>query len=784
MRQKAFQSVPDKADELYHCVTINPPPSWQGIKEDPAKPKEVKLVGQAGWLKKSSGKFLGGYKDRYFQLDRTKIVVYDNEDLKNCVEHVDLENFDKCHELRSTFTKKHRLILMRAPKSGSKVCDVKLQAQNQEEKEAWIKALNDGINRAKNKIFDEVKVDEHSSLEHVTRTRPKGNRGRRPPTRIHMKDVANFSSDGILRLDLDATGSTPNGTQFQTADGNKQNSTTETQEAPGEAAGEDSAQPKKVLKPPMPPSMVTNVSESQESDTKPEELAPAKMILMPPMPPSKEQKPSENQEEQKPSEEVQEKKAVKLPMPPSKENKPSTCGNWEANGEKASDSKVESGAVNNPSKPSLDQEEPDNPEAHKSSPFNKTTHPPSPPSKDMKPKQALIIRDIEVIPEDIEVIPGNHEDADDKDKTDVKDNSAQCQEGAEEENTVKTVDIAFTLSNNVPKRQEVMWDSSNSALEEDPVEQNVDKPACPDTATVTVELAKPYIELKLTPSPTPESVQKSPGPPALPKKKPLKPPTKKEDSGPQIRPAVSISSSLPAVVSPSVERISENVPAVDIKPTTQEPKGEHKVVILSLSSAGVGEDSNRVCGTEVEEKSVDSGQLSAEESENSDQVTSSADKLQGSFQGLDGETSEDDLEPLDTNMHGMEDPPSANLSAPLRGTVETSVSSPLPAANPCAEIFVPNSPSKIQAASMGNLIEIKVLPQVSDMKDLQNKVSVELKETVKILGEIGNEEGVKDGTDAGILLSTAMEKLLKADQFLREAKSIKQLENKRNRTSW
>lgn len=33
---------------------------------------------------------------------------------------------------------------------------MKFRTQNAEEKEAWIKALNDGINRAKNKVFDEV----------------------------------------------------------------------------------------------------------------------------------------------------------------------------------------------------------------------------------------------------------------------------------------------------------------------------------------------------------------------------------------------------------------------------------------------------------------------------------------------------------------------------------------------------------------------------------------------------------------------------------------------------
>lgn len=35
---------------------------------------------------------------------------------------------------------------------------MKFQAQTAAEKEAWIKALSDGINRAKNKVFDEVNI--------------------------------------------------------------------------------------------------------------------------------------------------------------------------------------------------------------------------------------------------------------------------------------------------------------------------------------------------------------------------------------------------------------------------------------------------------------------------------------------------------------------------------------------------------------------------------------------------------------------------------------------------
>ncbi|MBW00120.1 Pleckstrin homology domain-containing family O member 2, partial [Eschrichtius robustus] len=83
------------------------------------------------------------------------------------------------------------------------VSDIKFQAPNGEEKESWIKALNEGINRGKNKAFDEVKVDKSCALEHVTRGRVRGGQRRRPPTRVHLKEVASAASDGLSRLDLD-----------------------------------------------------------------------------------------------------------------------------------------------------------------------------------------------------------------------------------------------------------------------------------------------------------------------------------------------------------------------------------------------------------------------------------------------------------------------------------------------------------------------------------------------------------------------------------------------------
>ncbi|XP_061078066.1 pleckstrin homology domain-containing family O member 2-like [Conger conger] len=233
--------------------------------EDGVKGTTPSFTGKAGWVKKSSGKLLGSYKERYIKVEKTEMVVFENQELQTCLERVDLEKYDKCLDLRSTFKKKNRLVLIRAHKQGSKVHDVKLQVENAEEKEVWIKALNDAINRAKNKIFDEVKVDESCSLDHVTRSRPRGTQSRRPPSRIHMKEVASSSCDGIVRLDLDPVEHTPNGTHELNA------ATVEVSDKKSEP----------IAKPPMPPSQPSEDLQDTPSEER----------MANPTPPLKESKP-------------------------------------------------------------------------------------------------------------------------------------------------------------------------------------------------------------------------------------------------------------------------------------------------------------------------------------------------------------------------------------------------------------------------------------------------------------------------------------------------------------
>ncbi|XP_016401313.1 pleckstrin homology domain-containing family O member 2 [Sinocyclocheilus rhinocerous] len=686
-----------------------------GVKEEPAKPNEVTSAAKAGWLKKSSGKFLSSYKDRYIQLERTVIAVYENEELTTCLEKLDLGNYDICHELKSPFKKKHRLVLIRSPKCGNKVQDVKLQAQTPEEKEAWIKALSEGINKAKNKIFDEVKVDESCSLEHVTRNRPKGNRGRRPPTRIHMKEVANVSSDGMLRLDLDGEVTMQNGTHGFKTEGDKQTETSKPSEA------------------------MNNIPE-EDTD---EESTPQKKVINPPMPPSKDNKPSETHKEDEPKNEEPAAQKKAPPMPPSKESKPCVSVDGAAVEKNISDSKVEVEAE------STDSSEP--------TPSTKSVQPPTPPSKHIKPNP--------VTPATVTI--------EEKEKNKEADGEGTMVDGASNEKVdldkleeVETI----VLSKKVMKPQVVMWDSPIIPSKEPSAEQEVQNSKKASDTTGEVATSLEPSQLNLTPLSTPESVKKRPGPPAPPKKKPFKASAKKEDTA---------AKSDPMVVTHSVVSSSETV---DIKLAIPEPNPEP-----------IGD----VSSEDLEEKSLDSGQHSGEESETGDHVTPSSAKLKGSSQGLDLEASEDDLEPSDSKAESLEEP---LLETPST-TSKTSVLNANPTPSQCANLSLSmplNHSSKARSTSLGDLLvenadkmeskgkNIPINPHGSDVKDLQSKVSSEIKETGELLNAIATgqsgETEMKGDASPEVLLSAAMEKLRKADQFLKEATNLKDL-NKRNRLS-
>ncbi|KAF3833373.1 hypothetical protein F7725_027038 [Dissostichus mawsoni] len=668
----------------------------QGAKEEPARRKEPKFLGKEGWVKKAPGRLLASYKERYVHVEKTEIVVYENEDLKNCLERLDLENYDKCHELKSPFKKKHRLILIRSSKPGNKVHDVKFQAQNAEDKEAWIKALLDGINRAKNKIFDEVTVDESINLEHVTRTRPKGNRNRRPPTRIHMKEVADVSSDGILRLDLDLENALmPNGTQHSSVDG------TDT--------------PREAIKASTPPSNAGENAEKREdpedeAQTEPE-VSPQKKVIKPPMPPTKEAKPNPTPEDEPDKGEGSEKKVLKPPMPPSKEAKPT------ASPEDTEEGKAEQ------------------------------IPPPTPPSKEKKPS---------VEPD--QEVEGTTDEDEENEESDKK------------EATGTAVETDLPISKEAPPKP-----GSPSA------DWQVFEEESGETISNGIKTSENDPQIPK------EQLRKNSSPPPTPKKKPAQPTSQQADDKTtvtQAKEAASLQTDTAASSPEAVEAPPKiEVPSVVVSLNTPLSDG------LSLSPLLChlpGEKKKK----KAEEKSVDSGQHSDDDSEgsgNEDTLAASTAALRGSNPGLDVlDASEDEIQ-VPVTLKPTKAPPKPQVK-PKFFTCRRSEPPP-PSLSPS---------TKARSASIGDLLsDSSVCVQAhtavaqgnaapgDDFMKLETEVALEMEKTQQLLSRVSKAKGGADGDGVPEdLLAKAMEKLKKADHVLREVHKLKVAKDSRNRNSW
>ncbi|XP_071389535.1 proteoglycan 4 [Centroberyx affinis] len=785
-----------------------------GAKEDSAQRKEPKFLGKAGWVKKATGRLLAGYKDRYIHVEKTEIVVYENEDLQTCLERLDLENYDKCHELRSAFKKKNRLVLIRGPKSGNKVHDVKFQAQNPEEKDAWIKALSDGINRAKNKVFDEVKTDESSNLEHVTRTRPKGNRNRRPPTRIHMKEVADVSSDGILRLDLDVLDATvPNGTHYVNADA------TET--------------PKEAIKIPMPPSNAREAAEEEQSglsveeepQTEPEP-SPQKKVLKPPMPPSKEAKSVTTPEDEPPKEDGPEKKVLKPPMPPSKEAKPSASpveestkeANTDSTSEKSPDARKKTGPPPTPPNKPINSTS-NLAEAPQSRP---DSQPPTPPSKDKKPSPAVELNQ--------EVLPSNLDGTTDENKEEEDED----QEKMEAHEKVKEMPPSISIS------KEALPDVKEDLMITDPTESTnteghpkVSEPeeseeSALSSSTDNSPINEPQMSSQrtaATPSVPTEPYKKSPAPPTPFKKKPVKPHPSEavapfELCQPHTKPTeentiriTQLQDKPDPTASPQTAS-DTSVSSPHSEETLKLPLDSNNdipAVVLSLNDpvADSPSLSPLLCRSDaekkerVEEKSVDSGQHSdddSEGSENGDMLATSTAALKGSHAGLDMlDVSEDDTQITDSLGKITDNEPPATKQAQVKSKVHSTFTRVRP--------IVPLKPSiKVRYASSGDLLsessgcaEMRQYTRGmalgdgaaalrDDVMNLESEVALEMEKTGHLLSRVSQSsaEGVGEGMPED-LLAKAMEKLKRADHFLREVKKLKDpkhMKNESKRHSW
>ncbi|XP_067878547.1 pleckstrin homology domain-containing family O member 1-like isoform X2 [Heterodontus francisci] len=166
---------------------------------------------KCGWIRKYCGRgiFREIWKNRYVILKTDQLYISEKEvkDEKKVPDKFDLTDYEKCEELRkskSRSKKNHsKFTLVRNKQPGNTVPNLIFLAVSPEEKESWINILSSALSRAKNRVLDEVTVDEESFLAHPTRDRVKIQHSRRPPTRGHLMAVASTStSDGMLTLDL------------------------------------------------------------------------------------------------------------------------------------------------------------------------------------------------------------------------------------------------------------------------------------------------------------------------------------------------------------------------------------------------------------------------------------------------------------------------------------------------------------------------------------------------------------------------------------------------------
>ncbi|XP_026576011.1 pleckstrin homology domain-containing family O member 1, partial [Pseudonaja textilis] len=193
---------------------LSPPPfvpficGLQGFQEGNQQLLQPEKV---GWVRKFCGKgiFREIWKNRFVVLKGDQLYISEKElrDEKNIQEVFDLNDYEKCEELRKSKSRSKKnyskFSLAHSKEPGNTAPNLVFLAVSPEEKESWINVLNSAIIRAKNRILDEVTVEEDSFLAHPTRNRAKIQHSRRPPTRGHLMAVASTStSDGMLTLDL------------------------------------------------------------------------------------------------------------------------------------------------------------------------------------------------------------------------------------------------------------------------------------------------------------------------------------------------------------------------------------------------------------------------------------------------------------------------------------------------------------------------------------------------------------------------------------------------------
>lgn len=258
----------------------------------------------------------------------------------------------------------------------------------------------------------------------------------------------------------------------------------------------------------------------------------------------------------------------------------------------------------------------------------------------------------------------------------------------------------------------------------------------------------------------------------------------------------------PASLFPTVTDLSDSV--CEAKESLS--KNEIPSLLVSLSQLDDDGLNASICGvdernkTKAEEKSVDSGQHSDDDSDGSrgeDTLAVSTSAMRGSHAGLDAmDSSEEDIQSL-------------CYSGVFSGTqASTSKSALEKEVHPC-QSSDPDPQGKASAkgksASFGDLLSDCAVclearrhvgavagkddPNCHDVRKLEAEILLEMEKTTELLNRASQSQRGADGDDdgddiPGSLLTKAMEKLKKAEYVLREAKRLKYAKTSTNRKSW
>ena len=556
---------------------------------------------------------------------------------------------------------------------------------------------------------------------------------------LSFSQAANLSSDGILRRDLDVFDNTPNGTHpVNTED-----------EASTEA-----------VKPPLPQS---------QSDENPQEALEAE-----PTPP---------------------KKVLKPPMPPSKENKPSSPAEQEMSKE------IQPPSPTPPNKASDSSEELDNTQIASSTspaPIRGPIHPPMPPSKDKKPAQTVQWE----VPHPPGVTKDSEEESpeetfsEDLGKNDSDDLVNEGDSSPPPETTAfkpPEAELGSAVTEELDETCPALTEPEHSgvALE---AEGN---PA--PAVSFSADTLKPAAPLTESGDPSPQPAKKNPGPLAPPKKKPLNHPEGnqpcdlKEGSakGPistESKDAYIPNEGLPTAV------ISDPSKHKDSQSPTDEPKNKMAAPSTRYTADVTVFPNHPVQKRKQEESSFDDPQRGNGKG-------ASASVVSGGLEPMHDDGSDAGTEPAEGHMLQKG---KAIMGARSRAQVLQQTKRRIQPTPPA----LPLKPSMGKSSSMGDLLSDVAVPgresalketlrtsPKNDTNELQNKVALELEDTVELLdtlsseqetqGVLGAKEGLK-GLSPEDLLTKAVEKLRKADEFLQVAKTLKRADpfEKKHRMSW